>query len=73
MNPAADVAWICDHQALVITILTWAIGAVPIASALTWWTDFYAKLPYWLQSVLQFLAGNFIQVFVTPKPLPPKQ
>ena len=73
MTPTEGVTWVCDHQQLVIWIVTWALGVVPAASALTWWTDLYAKLPYWLQSVLQILAGNFIQAFVTPKPLPPKQ
>lgn len=66
MNPADDVTWICQHQALVTTALVWLFGVVPVASLATWFTGFYNKLPAPLQTILHLAAGNILHAFADP-------
>lgn len=65
----AAVSWACQHQDTVIALIGY-IGAVLGSSALAgvlkrWWHGF----PPWLHTLLNIIAGNFIQA-VTERPAP---
>ena len=67
-DPSQAVSWVCDHQDLVTAALVWLLGVVPVASILTWFTNFYNKLPAPVQTILHLLAGNILHAFANPPP-----
>lgn len=60
INPADAVSFVCTHQDTVVAILSWAMGIVPVASAVAWFNAKYDKLPPWASSLVQVLAMNFL-------------
>ena len=60
MDPTQVVAVACDHQTLVVEVLSGALGIPALASAAAWANARWQKLPPIAQRVLQVLALNFL-------------
>ena len=54
-----DVAWVCQHQTIVVALITWFLGVVPVASVAAWYSN---KMPLWLQALVHAVMLNLPEI-----------
>lgn len=68
MTAPDAVSWVCQNQTLVTALLSY----LPIGAAASIFSEYYSKLPKWLQVLLHALALNLASaVAAAAKAAPP--
>lgn len=70
MDPTTIIAAACAHQAMLMQLLAYAGGIMPVASVIAWFSARWQHTPPGTQAILQLFAGNLMHAFVG-EPLAP--